>query len=803
MAVFRVIIPFVDKELSREGSWEEVRRWGGKLHGIARWLPERRSWLILPYSIFAYPSLVREGLKEIFGEDADSLIDEAVRYANESFSDKVLITYPLGRIDDKYVYFLIKKLKEEGLCSDRENYCVVGVGDLVRSGINVVGARRLESLIDKLVRGKYLPRDKDAVSVRLYLKDMNPKPKVVIERSTDKAGWWVVKPAEGTSWWEFHDVMADFVNKMYSVPYKVRIIDERGRPTFTVRSMRFAAWFRSDPSSKFRDSVVFAGFLLPEVIDLFRRNGYDVVIKDSDVKEVLRVSEKAVKEGLSRSGGVGLREYQEKVINEWLREGGKGTVVLPTGTGKTFVALEAIKRLGVPTLIVVPTNALAEQWVKRLRELGVTDVGRWYGGYKDVRDVTVTTYKSLPELGRLHGNRFALIISDEAHHQSARSYLQGLSFFVAPLRLGLTATPERGDENEELIYRFVGKPIKGLEPVEYIKSRYLAPFTVEMVKVSLSPEELERVNDLVGRSYEVSGRKAAVLKSKASRVVEQAKSKVQKAVELIKEHLSRGDKVIVFTNYREQAKDLLKMVRESLGDVAVVLMGGMKDEDIRKVLSAFREGRKKVLIVTQAGDEGIDVPDANVGIFLSYYSQPRQVIQRLGRLLRYREGKVGKIYIVYADHPFDRRRAQDIYSLIDRTFRLEEIKEFIKEMKREAEKVVRRHGRRAIESVMQALKEGRLPKELSERLVAISGKKVGDLTDEDKYVLAYALMLVRGSRSALSDASRESKHVPRRVYTWLKHPNRYDIPGVDAVAKDLMKKVRRKVRRKNKVGVSK
>src|SRR5205807_3019430 len=141
------------------------------------------------------------------------------------------------------------------------------------------------------------------------------------------------------------------------------------------------------------------------------------------------------------------RPYQEEALAAWTDADSRGVVVLPTGAGKTALALMAVARLGVRPLIVVPTLELLKQWADGLqRYLGLpaAAVGRVGGGSRQVRAATVITYDSAwrrpSEL-----KSFGLLIFDEVHHLPSSSYRRIATASEAPFRLGLTATPERAD----------------------------------------------------------------------------------------------------------------------------------------------------------------------------------------------------------------------------------------------------------------------------------------------------------------------------------------------------------------------
>src|SRR5581483_7619383 len=145
--------------------------------------------------------------------------------------------------------------------------------------------------------------------------------------------------------------------------------------------------------------------------------------------------------------GLAPRAYQEEAMAAWQRADGRGVVVLPTGAGKTVLALMAAAQLQARTLVVVPTLELLEQWRTALVErLGAPPeaVGQLGGGRRDLRPLTVATYDSASMRGR-HLPAFGLLVVDEAHHLPATTYRSIARKVDAPYRLGLSATPERAD----------------------------------------------------------------------------------------------------------------------------------------------------------------------------------------------------------------------------------------------------------------------------------------------------------------------------------------------------------------------
>src|SRR5262249_7489868 len=136
----------------------------------------------------------------------------------------------------------------------------------------------------------------------------------------------------------------------------------------------------------------------------------------------------------------------------------RGVVALPTGSGKTVLAIAAIAKLGVAALCLVPTRVLLDQWVLAIRRWWPYPVGRIGDGEHVMAPITVSTYASAVAWAPRIGDRFGLVIVDEVHHVGAWCPSEILEMLVAPARLGLTATPT----DSEAVRRHVGGVIYAL-----------------------------------------------------------------------------------------------------------------------------------------------------------------------------------------------------------------------------------------------------------------------------------------------------------------------------------------------------
>src|SRR6266487_4931910 len=107
-----------------------------------------------------------------------------------------------------------------------------------------------------------------------------------------------------------------------------------------------------------------------------------------------------------------LHDYQVKALDAWKQENGRGSIVLPTGAGKTLVAVHAIHYVNASTVVLVPTTSLLYQWYALLTNVFQTEIGVYYSSEKRILPLTVTTYHSAGDLIAEYGNTFKLLICD-------------------------------------------------------------------------------------------------------------------------------------------------------------------------------------------------------------------------------------------------------------------------------------------------------------------------------------------------------------------------------------------------------
>lgn len=369
-----------------------------------------------------------------------------------------------------------------------------------------------------------------------------------------------------------------------------------------------------------------------------------------------------------------LRDYQAEALIAWGENEKRGVLVLPTGSGKTLAGIRAIAACNTPALIVVPTLDLLEQWKKQLEEAFSIEIGKLGGGEKKILPITVSTYDSAYIHAEILGNRFGLLVFDEVHHLPAAGYRSIAEFSAAPCRLGLTATYEREDGLHTELNRLVGGKVYE-KKVSELAGGHLAPYTIKRVAVALKDEEQREYDQnysvfldylrktgmimrgpqdfqkLVMKSgRDPEARKALLARNAARDLAFNSDSKIEKLREILEQH--REDRVFIFTEHNR----LVHRISNIFFIPAITYRTPSKERN--SILEKFRTGSYRAVVTSKVLDEGIDVPEANIGIIASGTGSKRAYIQRLGRILRKKEGKEAVLYEIIADETSETGTAQ-------------------------------------------------------------------------------------------------------------------------------------------------
>lgn len=374
------------------------------------------------------------------------------------------------------------------------------------------------------------------------------------------------------------------------------------------------------------------------------------------------------------------RDYQKEAIESWIDTGYKGMWKMATGTGKTLAALWALERLledkgKILSVIVAPTNVIIEQWLKEIdkieRDLNVVttlpEKYRWVKKIeKNILDlsrgikenlVVITTYHTYYKDERDQKNLLDLVksaevpkllICDEVHRAGAKKWRKGLREFY-DFRLGVSATPTRYydlDGANALLSKYFGgilEPKYGL--YEAIKDGWLCEYEYYPKFVDLTLEEMEKYDTLtkkLGKAYHAARTKEEQedalnrLGVERAKIIKNADEKLDTFKEMLSE-ISPLKRTLVYCAPGQFSKVKTILRRKGIRFHQVTKDEGYQERS--EIKERFSSGDLDVLVSMQVLDEGFNVPSIETAIIISSTGNPRQYIQRRGRILRKHVGK--------------------------------------------------------------------------------------------------------------------------------------------------------------------
>jgi len=369
-----------------------------------------------------------------------------------------------------------------------------------------------------------------------------------------------------------------------------------------------------------------------------------------------------------------LRPDQQAAIEAWEAAGRRGVVVKPTGTGKTEIALAIIARHQASALVVAPLRDLMYQWQRRIRQGLGFDAGVLGDGRKEIWPITVTTYDSAWIHMKEIGNRFRLIVYDEAHHLPGVTLHESALDCLAPMRLGLTATPERADGRDRMLTELIG-PFVFEERIPQARGTTLAYYSIVRVPIYLSEAEQAEFDGLSRRIRAYVARRRREEHGfdwkedlvKLSRTDQEAKAilrcyrrkltLVNRSAEKLRVledilRLHPTEQCVIFTASNRMALDV------SARFLIPALTAHSDKRERNAVLDAFARGSIRALVACEVLNEGWDAPAVKIGVVLGGEKGTREAVQRLGRIVRKFGDRPARLYEVVIEETLDVKRAR-------------------------------------------------------------------------------------------------------------------------------------------------
>lgn len=386
--------------------------------------------------------------------------------------------------------------------------------------------------------------------------------------------------------------------------------------------------------------------------------------------------------------GLVLRDYQTEAINAWFEKECRGLWEMATGTGKTITALSAIAKLikekeRLFVLIVCPYQHLVDQWHEEVVRFGFepilaykssatwvnrlnTALVRYNYGVRDVVcTITTRTTFTAETMQKLLSKlkRGAVLVADEVHHLGAERSRKRLTS-IFNYRLGLSATPNRwfDPSGTTALKAYFGDTVYEFSLDKAIKMGYLCPYYYHPHLVELTDAEFEayeRLTERISKLYHQieSGEMSEVLERlliKRATLLNRAENKLIKLAELLTDKTDSLHHTLFYCALGRIAPVLELLT--TLGLRTAKFTAEESAAERRELLKMFASGHLQALVAMRCLDEGVDVPSTRTAYILASSSNPKEFIQRRGRILRQSPGKEhAEIHDLIAVPPTDYR----------------------------------------------------------------------------------------------------------------------------------------------------
>lgn len=410
---------------------------------------------------------------------------------------------------------------------------------------------------------------------------------------------------------------------------------------------------------------------------------------ESDKSKVRGTPPKKAPGGFAIPQEVKLRQYQETAIETWFTNGCRGVFEMATGTGKTVTALAAAAQLFqrekvLAIVILAPFIHLVDQWEEVANTFGLMPLkcyeasSSWTETFSDhVTDLNIgarhvfcaiathDTASRQPFVQALrHIRSPLLLIADEVHHLGAGSLSRGLPA-SAKFRLGLSATPDRwcDPEGSQLLTDYFSGTVYSFPLQQAIADGYLCHYEYNPHLITLEDDEVQQYEVLTTQIARLWGRSQAdeqtqnrlgfLLRERAD-VLNCARNKIAALRQLVRdpEHLSHT----LFYCAPGQIDDVVKLLAQDLKMRVRRFTAEETRMERQVLLEEFDTGGMQALVAMKCLDEGVDVPATTTAFILASSSNPREFIQRRGRILRtYPNKRRATIYDLIAVPPQPRR----------------------------------------------------------------------------------------------------------------------------------------------------
>lgn len=393
-----------------------------------------------------------------------------------------------------------------------------------------------------------------------------------------------------------------------------------------------------------KTSLTFPSGILTKVIAVLKKHNVEYTIKDRRIRPETHSIPLV---------GVTLRDYQKNAVDAicGAGKGGRGTLRLITGAGKTLIIAGITAELGVRTLIMVPSRTIFLQVYERLKKYLKVPIGRIGDSECDIKDITVAMPQSLTTSEKIKKNKYNpkkrrweatvvnkvviredyidylktidCFIMDECHHAAADTFLCVSSVLPnAYFRVGLTSTHFRDDQADILIDAFSGRRLVDVCAKDLIDAGYLSKPTIHMIPFKHKLLS-QRLNYAAAYSERIVNNDA----------------RNQLMVDIILKQVENNKSVLVPVRYINHGEILTLMLKKHLGKKVAFVSGDSTSKELNTAIKKLQKKQIMCLISTSVLGEGADVPSIDCVVMGSSVKSGVQALQNVGRALRRTEDK--------------------------------------------------------------------------------------------------------------------------------------------------------------------
>lgn len=362
-------------------------------------------------------------------------------------------------------------------------------------------------------------------------------------------------------------------------------------------------------------SLYFPVGLLESALKILESHGIEVILEMPTLQPI-------TKEDFTWISDKKLYDFQKQAVESFVSGGNAfsqgGVICLPTGSGKTLVLCEIIRRYSRRTLIIIHTKELLYQWKGVIEDIfGFTPSiigGDKKDEFKPITIATMQTLHGMIKRGERDLSYFRTLIVDEAHRAPAETLYDISLRCDADVRCGATATPRREDGAELKMYAALGPLVVNITPVELIKKGYIAKPTFRFIRSPFNPIRGMKWSDVRAVGIVANNERNSMIVSE------------------IKKLVSEGHKIYTSVDTIDHGDILFEMIKNE--KIKVKWIHGSNKMDVRSnSIKEFKEGKVDVIVSTIL-KEGVDIPEITAYVNAGGGKSEISNIQRVGRALR-------------------------------------------------------------------------------------------------------------------------------------------------------------------------